>query len=183
MEAQEHSYGESTSSAQKTVATYAGYRQAERAVDHLSDMGFPVERVTIVGHGLNMVERVTGRLTRGRAVINGAVAGAFVGFMIGWLWAVFTWFDPVVARGWLMFDGLWFGALAGALAGLVGHVLQGGRRDFSSVSTMRADHYDVVVDGEVADEAGRLLGSLAEPAPGQPEREKQRARHVGASPA
>ena len=42
-----------------TVATYGSYGEAERAVDFLSDKGFPVERVAIVGAGLKTVERVT----------------------------------------------------------------------------------------------------------------------------
>jgi hypothetical protein len=33
----------------------------------------------------------------------------------------------------------------------------GGRRDFASVSGMRASRYDLQVDDEVADEAARLL--------------------------
>ena len=39
----------------RTVASYDDYPQAERAVDYLSDHGFPVEHVAIVGHGLRYV--------------------------------------------------------------------------------------------------------------------------------
>ena len=42
----------------RTVASYDDYAEAERAVDYLSDHGFPVERVAIVGHGLRYVEQV-----------------------------------------------------------------------------------------------------------------------------
>ena len=45
-----------------TIARYATYLEAQRAVDYLSDNAFPVQAVTIVGTGLRMVERVTGRL-------------------------------------------------------------------------------------------------------------------------
>ena len=44
-------------------------------VDRLSDDGFPVEHVRIVGTGLHSVEQVTGRLTKGRAALGGAAAG------------------------------------------------------------------------------------------------------------
>jgi HSP20 family protein len=37
--------------ARRTVAAYDNYEQAERAVDRLSDLNFPVERVTIIGQG------------------------------------------------------------------------------------------------------------------------------------
>ena len=47
----------------RTIATVSSYEAAERAVDHLSDQGFPVEHVTIVGTGLRFVEQVSGRLT------------------------------------------------------------------------------------------------------------------------
>jgi hypothetical protein len=45
----------------------------------------------------------------------------------------------------------------GGLLGLLLHAMTGGRRDFASVSGMRASRYDLQVDDEVADEAARLL--------------------------
>jgi hypothetical protein len=38
------------------VATFGSYREAGRAVDRLSDRGFPVQRVAIVGRDLQLVE-------------------------------------------------------------------------------------------------------------------------------
>jgi membrane protein required for beta-lactamase induction len=142
----------------RVVSSFGTYREAERAVDRLSDEKFPVERVRIVGQDLRFVEEVTGRFTLVDAVLRGALSGGLVGLLIGWLFAVFNWFDPVVARGWLILDGLWFGLLLGALLGLLMHALTGGRRDFSSVPSMKADRYELVVDEEVADEATRILG-------------------------
>ena len=43
------------------LGSYPQYEQAQAVVDHLSDSGFPVETVTIVGADLKLVERVTGR--------------------------------------------------------------------------------------------------------------------------
>jgi hypothetical protein len=141
----------------RTVATFHSYEDAERAVDRLSDHGFPVERATIVGRGLRYVERVTGRLTYGKAALTGALTGALAGALIAWLFFVFDWFSPIVASGWLVVDGLWFGAIVGALFGVLAHALTGGRRDFTSISRMEADEYDVQVDDALADEAARLL--------------------------
>jgi uncharacterized membrane protein len=146
--------------ARRTVASYDSYPAAERAVDHLADQRFPVERVSIVGRDLKLVEQVVGRMTLGRALLNGALSGALAGLLIGWLFTVFNWADPVVARGWLILDGLWFGALVGAMFGLIAHLLTRGRRDFASVGALQADHYDVLVDDDVADEAERLLAGL-----------------------
>jgi hypothetical protein len=59
------------------LGTYATYEEAQRVVDRLSDAGFPVPGVQIVGSGLRTVEQVTGRLTTGRAALLGAGAGAW----------------------------------------------------------------------------------------------------------
>src|SRR5918996_4348625 len=72
-----------------TVATYDSYAEAERAVDFLSDQGFPVERVAIVGTGLKTVEQVAGRLTTGRAALAGAGQGAMLGLIFGLLFSLF----------------------------------------------------------------------------------------------
>src|SRR4029450_9687631 len=73
-----------------TVGTYDTYEAAQRAVDYLSDNQFPVENVTIVGNDLRMVERVTGRLTQGRAAGAGAAAGAWWGLFIGAMLTLFA---------------------------------------------------------------------------------------------
>ena len=67
---------------------YTTYEEAQRLVDGLSDAGFPVERVRIIGHDMNSVEQVTGRLTKGRAALLGAGGGAWWGLMIGLLLAI-----------------------------------------------------------------------------------------------
>jgi hypothetical protein len=143
-----------------TVAVYDSYAEAERAVDHLSDHGFPVERTSIVGRDLRWVENVTGRMTYGSAALRGGLTGAVTGLLVGWLFGVFDWFNPVVASGWLALDGLWFGAVVGALLGLVAHAMTGGRRDFASYTSMAADRYEVQVDEELVEEAARVLAEL-----------------------
>jgi hypothetical protein len=152
----------------RTIASYSSYEEAERAVDHLSDKGFPVERVAIVGRGLHYVEQVTGRVGYPEAALRGALSGAIIGALVGWLFGLFNWFEPLVAAAWLAFDGFWFGGVVGALLGLLMHALLRGRRDFGSVSGMTADRFDVVADGDVAEEAARLLGGLGEAKPVQP---------------
>jgi hypothetical protein len=66
------------SAAWNTVAKFGDYESAQRAVDRLSDDGFPVEKLDIVGSGLRLVERVTGRLT------SGAFAGDNLSHPIGY---------------------------------------------------------------------------------------------------
>jgi hypothetical protein len=147
--------------ARRVVATYDTYEEAERAVDFLADNDFPVERVSIVGRGLHMVEQVTGRMTYGEAALRGALTGAVTGALIGWLFWLFDWFSPIVAAGWLILDGFWFGAVVGAVWGLLAHAATAGRRDFASRRTMAADRYELLVDEAVAGEAEALLARTA----------------------
>jgi hypothetical protein len=146
--------------AQRPIASYSTYAEAERAVDYLSDQGFPVEKVAIVGHDLRLVEQVVGRMDHGRAALHGAVAGAVPGALIGWIFGLLNWLDPVLTGGLLALYGLIFGAIIGALLGLLTYALQAGRRDFTSVGMMQPSRYEVVTEEEVADEAAWLIGEL-----------------------
>ena len=143
--------------ARTTVATYDNYRDAERAVDHLSDNGFPVERTAIVGTGLKTVEQIAGRLTTGRAAVVGAGQGAMVGLLFGLLFGLF--FDGPAFFGVVLY-GLVAGALFGAIFGAIGQAMQGGRRDFASVRSMQAEKYEVQVDHEVSARAKQLLAEM-----------------------
>ena len=144
-----------------TVATYASYAEAERAVDHLSDKGFPVERVAIVGSGLRTVEQVAGRLTVGRAALAGASQGAMIGLFFALLFGLF--FEGPNFLGLLLY-GLIAGALFGAAFGAALQAAQGGRRDFASVRGMQAERYEVQVDHEHSARAKQLLAELDQPA-------------------
>ena len=142
------------SMAWNTVASYPSYEEAQAAVDRLSDDKFPVENLDIIGSGLRLVERVTGRLTKARAAAAGAASGAWFGLFIGLLVGLFT-------RGptWLglILGGLLIGAAWGAIFGFVGHAATGGRRDFSSARTLAATRYDIVARGGTADRARSML--------------------------
>ena len=74
----------------ETVAAYATYLEAQKAVDHLADKAFPVQLVTIVGTDLRMVERVTGRLSYPRAALGGFLSGAWFGLFVGLLLSLFS---------------------------------------------------------------------------------------------
>jgi hypothetical protein len=141
----------------RTIASYESYAEAERAVDFLSDRGFPVDRVDIIGQDLQLVEQVIGRMDYGRAALSGAASGALPGVLIGWIFGLLNWLDPVVGGLVLALYGLIFGAVVGALLGMVFDAAQRGQRDFSSVRSAMPSRYEVVTDAEVADEAARLL--------------------------
>ncbi|WP_241661028.1 general stress protein [Thermomonospora catenispora] len=139
----------------ESIATFTDYADAQRVVDRLSDLQFPVEHAVIVGADLRMVEQVLGRLTALRAALGGAASGAWFGLLIGLFFAIFTpgrlsWLAVILA-------GLVWGAVAGALFGAASHALSGGHRDFVSRSSFVAASYEVRVDAQYAPEARRLL--------------------------
>ena len=74
-----------------SLGVHDSYEEAQRAVDYLSDHEFPVQDVLIVGTDLKQLERVTGRLTRGRVIGAGALSGAWLGLFVG---TIFALFDP-----------------------------------------------------------------------------------------
>ena len=124
-----------------TVARFDDYSSAQRAVDRLADDGFPVEQLDIVGSDLQLVERVTGRLTKWRAAAAGALSGLWVGLLIGILFGLFT-----TGHAWLAMVavGIALGMLWGAIFGFAAHLATRGERDFSSLRGLSATHYDLV---------------------------------------
>jgi hypothetical protein len=143
------------------VASYDTYAEAQRAVDRLSDAGFPVEHVQIVGRDVELVENVTGRLTNGRAAIAGAATGAWFGLFIGLLVGLFT-----TGPEWLglVLGGVLIGAFWGAAFGFTAHWATRGMRDFSSVRGLVARRYEVLVEHEHSARARQLLEETAAPA-------------------
>ncbi|AGL18707.1 general stress protein [Actinoplanes sp. N902-109] len=138
------------------VGSYPTYALAQQAVDYLSDNKFPVERTAIIGTGLRLVENVLGRLTVARAAGAGAASGAWFGLFIGLFFGLFSdssWFSVI-------FLGLLIGAIWGAVFGALAHAMTGGRRDFSSRSSLQATEYAVTAEADVADEARALLTRL-----------------------
>ena len=141
----------------RVIATFDDYADAERAVDYLSDRRFEVNRLAIIGRDMEYHEQVLGRLNYGGAALRGAGSGALVGVLIGWVFGLFNWIDPLISAMVLAAYGLIFGAIVGALLGLLMHALHRGGRDFHSVSAVRPEHFDVVADASVADQAIRIL--------------------------
>jgi hypothetical protein len=144
----------------RTVAEYDTYAEAQRAVDHLSDEGFPVDRVAIAGDGMHYVERIGGRMTVGRAALQGALHGAMLGALFGlFAWLLFA-LDPDPVLPLLVLYGIVVGALLGALLGALMHAATGGERDFTSAAGLEAERYRIVVGEGVADRAAELLRTL-----------------------
>ncbi|MGQ0624598.1 MAG: general stress protein [Sporichthyaceae bacterium] len=153
----------------RSLAVYDDYAQAQRAVDHLSDREFPVGNLLIVGTDLKSVERVTGRLTRGRVAAAGAMSGLWLGLLVGLVVSIF---DDGNGDGGQAAAALLVTPLLGALFGLVwsqigfAALTRGGTRDFASVSQVVATRYEVLVEHSHAERARELLAALPDRAGG-----------------
>lgn len=142
----------------ETIARYETYLEAQRAVDYLSDQQFPVQFVTIVGTGLRMVERVTGRLTYPRVAGASALSGLYFGFFVGLALSLFGGGNDLS-----IFAVALVGAGFGMMFGIISYGLTGGRRDFTSTSQIVASEYEVLCLSEQAGSARDILRRLPGP--------------------
>ncbi|EFQ84178.1 hypothetical protein HMPREF0063_10894 [Aeromicrobium marinum DSM 15272] len=144
----------------QSLGVHDEYVDAQRAVDHLADHGFPVQHVLIVGTDLKQVERVTGRLTTARVALGGALSGVWLGLFVGLLIGFFApdgdWWR-IVGTATLLGVGF------GSIWALLGYAATRGQRDFSSVKTVVASRYEVLVEHAHLGEAQQLLAGVTPP--------------------
>ncbi len=141
-----------------SLGTYDKYEDAQKAVDYLSDNQFAVENCMIVGTDLKQVERVTGRLTRGRVAGAGALSGMWMGLFVG---LIFTLFDQGSQGSTLaVMSTVAFGAVFGVVWALLGYAATKGRRDFTSVSQVVATRYEVLVEHKLAEQGRAMLAKM-----------------------
>jgi hypothetical protein len=139
-----------------SLGIFSDYRDAQRAVDYLSDNQFPVENCMIVGTELKQIERVVGRLTWGRVLAGGALSGAWFGAFIG---LILSMFESVNVLG-VVVSTVIFGAIFGAIWAAIGYNLTAGHRDFQSVTQVVATKYEVLVEHKFAMQARELLDKM-----------------------
>ena len=140
-----------------SLSVYDSYEDAQKAVDYLSDHEFPVQDVLIVGTDLKQLERVTGRLTRGRVLGAGALSGMWLGLFIG---TIFALFDPSGFNVLSIVGTVAFGAVFGMVWAWVGYALARGQRDFTSVSHVVANKYEVLVEHKHVQRGRELLTQM-----------------------
>lgn len=138
------------------VAAYPTYAQAQGAVEFLAKQeDFSLQDVTIVGSDLQLVERVTGRLTAGKLAAAGAASGAWMGLFVGMVMSIFS-----SATGnflLLIVFTVAIGAIFGAIMGTLGYRVAKGRRDYTSASQVVARRYDVLCEPRTAERARDVL--------------------------
>jgi pyruvate/2-oxoglutarate dehydrogenase complex dihydrolipoamide acyltransferase (E2) component len=144
----------------ETIASYETYQEAQSAVDKLSKAEFPVKELSIVGHDLTTVERITGKLTWGRAAGAGALSGAWFGTFLGLLLFIFS-PDALGILG----AAILIGAGFGMIFSVVSYSLNRRRRDFTSVMQVLATRYAIIGDPEHVSRARNVLGVTDAAAP------------------
>lgn len=135
------------------IAVYSTYLKAQQAVDALSDEGFEVQTVTIVGHDLHMVERVTGRLTYPRVAFSGFASGAWFGLFVGLLMSLFSQSGSSI----MIIPAMLIGGAFGLLFSIIAYALQRGKRDFTSSSQIVAARYVLLCLPQTAGKARSIL--------------------------
>ena len=138
------------------------YTKAQQVVDYLADQNFPVQNVEIVGTELRSIERVTGRLTRGKIAAAGALSGLWIGLFVSIA------FSLIGDRNQLSL--LLTTPLLGAVCGLIWSQLRfstatrRGTRDFASINQIVATKYEVLVEHKHAATAHELLTGMPQKA-------------------
>ncbi|GLW08019.1 hypothetical protein Misp01_31490 [Microtetraspora sp. NBRC 13810] len=145
----------------RLLVSHTDYVSAQRTVDALSDAGFPVEQVSIVGRDLRLEEVVTGRVTNATAALRGAGNGVVFGLVIGLFLGLFT-STTASFIALVLWAALW-GAALGAAFGFANHYFTRGQRDFASRSALVAGRYDVMVATTHLERARATLDGLSRP--------------------
>lgn len=114
---------------------------------------FPVEGCAIAAEGLQMIERVTGRVGYRQAALSAFVNGAWVGAVVGLVLGLFT-ARPLLSGLVLAMWGLLVSGVVASILWLVGGALGRDRGEFASVQGLHARRYDVVVTAGRAAAAG-----------------------------
>ncbi|HEY0258834.1 MAG TPA: general stress protein [Lacisediminihabitans sp.] len=135
------------------LGTYDTYFEAQAVVDRLAKADFEVKQVSIVGSDLKTVERVTGKLTYGRAAGAGAASGAWFGLFLGVL-LTFSSSSSVVQY---VFAAIIIGAGFGALFGIAATAINRRTRDFTSTHQVLASKYEVIIDPQLTMKAQDVL--------------------------
>jgi hypothetical protein len=137
------------------LGTYDTYLEAQGVVDRLAKADFEVSKLSIVGNDLKTVERVTGKLTWGRAALAGAASGAWLGLFFGLVFTIFS-APSAQAVGFVLAAAL-IGAGFGVIFGVVTYAINRRRRDFTSTHQVLASNYQIIIDPQLTAKAQVVL--------------------------
>jgi hypothetical protein len=136
----------------RSLGTYSTYAEVQAVVDALADAEFPVENTMIVGTDLKLMERVTGRRTWGKVLLNGALSGVWMGLFIGLLLALFS--GQFLTT---ILSGMVFGIVFFTIWSAISYAATGGNRDFTSMTATIPMQYELMVEHSHAESARHIL--------------------------
>ncbi|WP_425842226.1 general stress protein [Microbacterium sp. PA5] len=141
----------------ETIAEYPSYEGAQKSVSRLIAAEIPAKDIAIVGRGLRSVETVTGRLGYAAAARQGAINGILLGLLFS---AIFVLGTPNAAIQ--LFVGVMLVGIAiGMLMSIITYSVLRRRRDYTSITQLIADHYEVTVLPRSLRRAREILGAPA----------------------
>jgi len=123
------------------IAEFTTYEGAQKAVSKLISSDVPARDIAVVGRGLRSVETITGRLGYAAAARTGAINGILLGLLFS---AIFVLGTPDAAIQ-LFIGVMLVGIALGMLMSIITYSLVRRRRDYTSVTQVIADHYEVTV--------------------------------------
>lgn len=142
------------------IAEHATYQGAQKTVSQLIEADIPAKDIAIVGRGLRSVETVTGRLGYAAAARSGAINGILLGLLFS---AIFVLGTPNAAIQ--LFVGVMFvGIAVGMMMSLITYALVRRRRDYTSITQVIADNYEVTVLPRSIHRAREIVGRSVSPA-------------------
>jgi len=144
----------------ETVLSVPEYEAAQKAVSQLIAGEVPAKEIAIVGMGVRTIEKVTGRLGYATAARAGTINGVLIGLFLSAILVLTTPEAPLQ----LFVGFLFIGIAIGMCFSMVSYAIVRRRRDFASVMTVDADHYEVRVLPSSLAKARTVLGQ-GRPAP------------------
>ena len=140
----------------EVVAEFGDYTSAQDMVNTLVNGGVHAHAVSIVGADVTLVERVVAKVGYGRAALQFAANGSWLGLLVGLIVVVFSPDDVVTP----ILAGLLIGAGAGMVVGMLIYTLQKGpKRSYRSVQHAIAATYRVVVSPNAHSDAVKAIAA------------------------
>ncbi|RLK49091.1 hypothetical protein C7474_1224 [Microbacterium telephonicum] len=161
------------------IADFPSYPAAQKAVTRLIEADIPAKDIAIVGRGIRSVETITGRLGYGAAARSGAINGILLGLLFSALFVLGT---PGAAVQ--LFAGVMLVGIAlGMLMSLIVYAFLRRKRDYSSITQLIADHYEVTVLPRSIHRAREVVGGRVGPAAAAPVAAPQQTPAPAPAPA
>lgn len=141
------------------IAEFTSYPGAQKAVSELIAADIPAKDIAIVGRGLRSIETITGRLGYATAARTGAINGILLGLLFS---AIFVLGTPDAAIQ-LFIGVMLVGIALGMLMSIVTYTILRRRRDYTSMTQVVADHYEVTVLSRSIHRAREIVGHTVSP--------------------